>query len=473
MRVPMRGSWGRAAVAALVISGLTVLDGQPAQSATTTRTITASADAYVDNASSTTRLGGSTRLVVDGSPVRQVFVRFDLSTVVGPVQRARLRLHVANVTDGASPDAGIVAKVDGSWSESTITYANRPTVWGSTVATLGAVIRNSWVEVDVTAAVAAGATVTLGLRTTNADGAYFDSRETGANAPQLVVVSGTADTPSANAVRAACDGALVSSNVTVGGTALKEISGVDQSTKNPSIFWMHNDSGDSARVFAVDAAGVTQRVYGLSGATAIDWEDIAVGPGPSAGQSYLYVADIGDNAATRAQVVVYRVLEPTVGAGAATTLSGVDALTLRYPDGAHNAEALLVDPVSAELFIIEKVANGGSARVYRAPGNVAAGSVTTMSLVATVSLPSGADHRVTGADVSADGTQLAVRTYASVLLFARPAGTSLAAALTGTPCAGPTPAEVQGEAVAFHADGRGYVTISEGVSPVLHIYRAA
>jgi hypothetical protein len=235
---------------------------------------------------------------------------------------------------------------------------------------------------------------------------------------------------------------------------------------------LHNDSGDSARVFAVNAAGATQRVYSLSGASAIDWEDIAVGPGPQAGVTYLYLADIGDNARSRAEIVVYRVPEPTVVAGTATTLAGAEALRLRYPDGAHNAEALLVDPVTGDIVIIEKTAQGGTAQVYRAPGALVAGSLTTLTQVATLALPSGSTNLVTGADVSADGTQLAVRTYGAVLLWNRTTSSSLWSAFTAASCRGPLPAEVQGEAIAFRSDGRGYVTLSEGTNPVLHTYSA-
>ena len=60
-------------------------------------------------------------------------------------------------------------------------------------------------------------------------------------------------------------------------------------------------------------------------------------------------------------------------AGAPTTLAGVDALRLRYPDGPHNAEAMLVDPRTGDLVIITKVATGGPAGVYTAPGGARAG----------------------------------------------------------------------------------------------------
>ena len=291
----------------------------------------------------------------------------------------------------------------------------------------------------------------------------------------LVSSAEVARTPTTggNAVAAACAGQLIAANAgPVADAALKEVSGIDAGIVNPNLYWLHNDSGDSARVFALNASGVTQRVYSLSGATAIDWEDMSVGPGPQVGVSYLYLADIGDNARSRAEIVVYRVAEPTVVAGAATTLAGTEALRLRYPDGAHNAEALLVDPVNGDIVIIEKTAQGGAARVYRAPGAHAAGSLTTLTLVGTLSLPLGSSNSVTGADVSADGTQLAVRTYGSVRLWNRNTASSIWTPFATAACAGPVPIEIQGEAIAFGSDGRGYVTLSEGTNPTLHTYSA-
>ena len=85
--------------------------------------------------------------------------------------------HVANVADSQSPNSGSVARVnDVGWSESAITYANRPTSWGPNVAALGAVVRDSWVDVPVTSAVTTGGLLTLGIRTGDWDGAFYDSQ---------------------------------------------------------------------------------------------------------------------------------------------------------------------------------------------------------------------------------------------------------------------------------------------------------
>jgi hypothetical protein len=271
----------------------------------------------------------------------------------------------------------------------------------------------------------------------------------------------------------ACRGEITRSNVgPLTDPALQELSGIATSTRNPGVLWVHNDSGDSARVFAIGPNGTTRGTYTLAGAKAVDWEDIARGPGSGPDRSSLFVGDIGDNGAARPEITVYRVPEPEVDDDAgAVTLEGVDALHLRYPDGAHDAEALLVDPKSGEVFIITKNLGGGPVGIYRAPAVLDAGTTTTLERVGTLSLPAGLSNAVTGADISPDGSKLAVRTYGSVLLWDRKAGTSIGTALEGTPCRGPIPLEIQGEAVGFRADDGGYVTVSEGANPTLHEFR--
>src|SRR5262245_52674772 len=91
---------------------------------------------------------------------------------------------------------------------------------------------------------------------------------------------------------------------------IKESSGIAASRRNADIFWTHNDSGDGPFIYAFDRQGKHRGVWRVAGAKAIDWEDMAVGPGPRRGQSYLYLGDIGDNSRKRDQITVYRVAEP-------------------------------------------------------------------------------------------------------------------------------------------------------------------
>jgi hypothetical protein len=273
-------------------------------------------------------------------------------------------------------------------------------------------------------------------------------------------------------VTAACAGDVVPSTPgSLQSPDLKETSGLVVSAKNPGTLWLNNDSGDSARVFAVTAAGALEGIYELEGATAIDWEDIAIGPGPTPDNPYLYVGDIGDNGAARPDIVVYRVAEPNVGADGEThTLSDVAALTLTYPDGAHDAEALMVDPRSGEIFItIKHIATGGPAAVYRAPGGLEAGTTTVLQQVGEIDLPRFPfAAAVTASDISRDGRAIAVRTYGGVRLWDLGPKQSVMDALGADPCEGPIPVEIQGEAIGLEPDAGGYFTVSEGANVPLH-----
>ncbi len=262
---------------------------------------------------------------------------------------------------------------------------------------------------------------------------------------------------------------------------LDEVSGVAASRSAEDVLWVHNDSGDLARIFALRTDGTNLGEYRLTGATNVDWEDIAIGPGPEPGRDYIYVGDIGDNDARdtgvgRATVVVYQVPEPAVTrdqAAVTVDLGSVVAIPLVYPAGPHDCEALMVDPDSGDLFLLTKD-NDGMSELYVARAPLGGATITLervgMLLFGPGATPGG--PLVTAADLSVDGRALLVRTYSAVLLFLRPAGGSVADALGTTPFSLPAAFEMQGEGIAWAPDGRGYYTTSEFVASPIHFYAA-
>ncbi len=260
---------------------------------------------------------------------------------------------------------------------------------------------------------------------------------------------------------------------TIGSSDVVEVSGLVAARKTAGVLWTHNDSGDGPYVYAMTTAGAHLAKYQLTGAGAIDWEDIEIGPGPVAGETYLYPADIGGNT-PRTDVVVYRVAEPVaVAAPGITALAGTDALPMSYPDGPHNAECLLLDPVSGDLFIVTKESTGLS-KIFRNPAPHAAGVVVVLEDVGTLDVSSfSASLLVTGGDVSAAGDLIVLRTYSGVVLWARQPGTALAAAFGVPATPGQSVGEAQGEAVGFEADGSGYYTASEGAGSTITFFDRA
>ena len=211
---------------------------------------------------------------------------------------------------------------------------------------------------------------------------------------------------------------------------IDEASGLAASRKNPNVLWAHNDKGGSARVFAMNIDGSHLGIYYLSGASNRDWEDIAVGPGPVDGLDYIYVGDIGDNDSQYTSIKVYRVPEPQVDSEQSTdpcTLTGVETITLQYPDGPRDAETLMVDPVTKDIYIISK--RDSFSRVYRAPYPQSTTTTTTMEY--KCELPWG---RAAGGDISLGGDMIIVRGYNNASIWLRSEGTNLRDAFSGPPC---------------------------------------
>lgn len=286
--------------------------------------------------------------------------------------------------------------------------------------------------------------------------------------------------PAGSIYEAVCNGEVESpETVRLRVGPLVEASGLAVSRSHPGVLWAHNDSGDTARVFALGEDGRKLGIFTLDGAGATDWEDMAIGPAvddagePIDGADALYLADIGDNAAGRGAVTLYRVPEPEVAPGqdpVKETVGGVDQLTFAYPDGPRDAEALFIDRRDGSFYVIEKRLAGGPVGLYRGAldGWDADPAVPPVLERIGTFRPGGTPFAsVTGADLSADGSVLAVRTYGSVRLFERTEGADLATVLAGEPCTGPVPVETQGEAIAVAPNASAYYTLPEGARPRL------
>jgi hypothetical protein len=158
----------------------------PAPTATLSQSLTfiPLADAYVNAASVGTNYGASTSLRADASPDVHSYLRFTVPDLGGAtISQARLLIFVtSSSTQGIS--AQIVA--DNSWGESTINYSNAP-VLGSILATSPAVMSGTWITLDVTSYVTSSGTFNFGITTPGSTAIALSSRESGANAPQLII----------------------------------------------------------------------------------------------------------------------------------------------------------------------------------------------------------------------------------------------------------------------------------------------
>lgn len=238
---------------------------------------------------------------------------------------------------------------------------------------------------------------------------------------------------------------------------LDELSGLAVSVRNRGLLYAQNDSGDQARFFALDArTGAVVAECHVPGAQNHDWEDLATG-NSAAGRPSVWLADIGDNDRQRASVQLYRVDEPTV-AGGRCQVGQPDVWQLRYPDGAHDAESLIVQPGTGRAYLVTKELLGHS-EVFAIPPTPSA-RVQELTEIGDLQFhltntPGGPNPvgqlTATGASMSADGRLLAVRTYTDAYLWPVADG-DVAAALRAVPTILALPAQPQGEGIAVDAD---------------------
>ncbi|MGY1805191.1 hypothetical protein ACI78T_18055 [Blastococcus sp. SYSU D00922] len=214
-----------------------------------------------------------------------------------------------------------------------------------------------------------------------------------------------------------------------------------------------NDGGEELAVHLLDAG--CQVVDSHSAPVdPYDPEDMAVGA-----DGTVWLADTGDNNATRSTVALLA-LRPD-----GTT--GVFRLT--YPDGPHDAEALLLAPDGTPYVVTKEVL--GASGVYSPASPLVDGGTVALAKVAGVNMtltgtPGGPVGRagqllVTGGAVSADGRYLALRTYTDAYVWAL-TGSDVVGALAAAPVTVPLPDSPQGEAISFSLDGTSLLVASEG-----------
>jgi hypothetical protein len=250
-----------------------------------------------------------------------------------------------------------------------------------------------------------------------------------------------------------------------------ESSGVASASWSDDVVFTHNDSGDAARFFALDARTcATRAVFTVRGAANTDWEDMARATAAD-GAAVLWLADIGDNSARRSGVVVYEVAEPGADSTGGT-LPVRARMELTYPDGPRDAEALLVDPETGRPVVVTKDGGGGRSRVYRAPGG-GSGTLEVLTTLDVKALPGGSlaspAWSVTAGDTSPDRRHVVLRSYLSVWVWSAAPGESLATVLARPPVSLNPPFTRQPEAAAFTRDGTGLWLTTEGGSTPLHL----
>lgn len=246
---------------------------------------------------------------------------------------------------------------------------------------------------------------------------------------------------------------------------ISEASGLAAAINNPDMLWTHNDSGNDPHIFLLDENGKDKGTFELKGFNNRDWEDISSGPGPDANKNYLYIAEMGDNNAVHELKYIYRFEEPQ--ADGPKTIEHVETITFQYPDGKRDAECLMIDPLTKDLYIISK--REENVGVYRATYPQSTEEVITLEKLGSIPF-----KNIVAGDISTDGTEILLKTYDKILYWKRSGNQELIKVLEEEPIEIFYIPEPQGEAIAWRKNRDGFFTLSEergGIEAVLFFYQ--
>jgi hypothetical protein len=233
---------------------------------------------------------------------------------------------------------------------------------------------------------------------------------------------------------------------------LDEASGLVASVTNPGYLWTHNDGNNPSEIYLINDKAETVMTCRLKRAWNDDWEDITIGPGPEPGVNYLYVADIGDNGAKNRFKRLYRIKEPILAEGK-HVLDDVEKILIELPDGPRDSEAIMVDPISKNFYIISK--RERSVRLYEIKYPFVNDTIQAVKLG---KLPF---TDIVAANISPDGSEVLIKNYGEIYYWKRQGDEPIVDVLNRKPINIDYDREPQGEAIAWKLDGSGFYTLSE------------
>lgn len=232
---------------------------------------------------------------------------------------------------------------------------------------------------------------------------------------------------------------------------LDEVSGIADSKTYPGYLWAEQDGGNTNELSLLSHDGHFLKNITITAAANKDWEDLVIAGGPLAGNNYIYVADIGDNDLVLSQHAIYRFPEP---GPAAKEVLDLDKISFQYPDGAHDADAILVDNTTKDIYIITKA--DASSKIYKLPYPQNTTAINTAVFAGSLSFTG-----ATSAAFSPDGKELLVKTYEKIYHWDKKNEQTVEQALAQAPTMLSYQLEPQGEAICFKNDNSGFFTLSE------------
>jgi hypothetical protein len=230
---------------------------------------------------------------------------------------------------------------------------------------------------------------------------------------------------------------------------LKEASGLICSLKNNGMLWVVNDGGNDPSLFlinALDARIVKEFPLKIPNR---DWEALTVFYDSASKKSFLFIGDIGDNMESKKSKVIYWLEEPDSSNCFDGTIHSLK-INLESP---ADMETMMVDPKSGDLFLFSKRADSITVYSVKAPFET--------SEVVPSELQKIPFTYVVDATISARGEELLMKDYKNVFYWKRHPGQSIIEALSEPSTVVSYKREIQGEALCFDADSKGFFTLSE------------
>ena len=246
---------------------------------------------------------------------------------------------------------------------------------------------------------------------------------------------------------------------TLANDKINESSGLAVSRIETDLFWTHNDSGDKPRIYAFDAAGKDRGEFDISGAEAVDWEDMA--SVTLDGKPYLIIGDVGDNTRRRDSCSLYVIEEPT--SRKASPMA--QRIRFRYEDGPRDCEAVAIDPITRRIFLVTK-SFALQCPIYQLAWPAqASDEILVARKSGSVRLPF-----VTAMDIGADGRRAILATYANAYEFHRRVNESWRDAFARTPRTIEMPERRQGESICYGHDSQTlYLTSEKTPTPLWRV----
>lgn len=260
---------------------------------------------------------------------------------------------------------------------------------------------------------------------------------------------------------------------------LSETSGLASSTRRHNTLWAINDGGNQPKLYALSHTGESLANFNVA-AKNLDWEDLA-----SAwinGESYLLIADIGDNQQRKQAHNIYILTEPLLDNRAVEPLVPVATLQFKYPDGEHNAESMSFADGWVYILTKEPLVNDKrqASQVYRIPLDLTSHSdVLVAEKIANLSIPSlsvessliasvsGVDiSQPTAFDIDEQNQYAYVLTYRTVYRYKRNDNESWAEVFARTRKRVHTHSLSQAEALAVDANGIVWFTSEKRPAPL-------